>query len=185
MRGVPAEPRWRVGHSRSRPIAPTRTCFSLRRQHPAPRRRASSWSRAWPPASGLSDPGPSRRTSAISGGSSRHVRTCALWLLWVEAYDELDALFATYEDDAAAAFAYTKALAAFRRKGASAEARQLLDEAHEMNPHVVGYLTGRKALPKRLPDYVGFGDESEAIDYASSAAVLWARVPGALAWLEA
>jgi tetratricopeptide (TPR) repeat protein len=109
----------------------------------------------------------------------------AEWLLWLEAYDELDALFTTYEDDDAAALAYTKALAAFRRNGASAEGRQLLDEAREMNPHVIGYLTGRKTLPKRLPDYVGFGDESEAIDYASSAAALWASVPGALAWLEA
>lgn len=108
----------------------------------------------------------------------------AQWLLWLEAYDELDSLSTTYEDDAAAAFAYTKALAAYRRNGASPEARQLLDKAHEINPHVIGYLTGRKALPKRLPDYVGFGDASEAIDYASSAAALWARVPGALAWLD-
>jgi hypothetical protein len=53
-----------------------------------------------------------------------------------------------------------------------------------LNPYVAAYLSGRKRLPKRLPDYVGFGDESEAVDYAAGAATLWAVVPGALAWLE-
>ena len=107
----------------------------------------------------------------------------AEWLLWLESYDELDELFAAYEDDAAAAFTYTKALAAYRREGDVAGARKLLAEAREENPHVAAYLTGRKALPTRLPDYVGFGDENEAIDYAAGAATLWASVPGALAWL--
>ena len=109
----------------------------------------------------------------------------AEWLLWLERYDELDQLFATYEDDAAAAFAYTMALAAYRREGDSARARQLLDEARELNPHVPAYLSGRKRLPRRLPDYVGFGGDSEAVDYAASATALWASVAGALTWLEA
>jgi tetratricopeptide (TPR) repeat protein len=108
----------------------------------------------------------------------------AEWLLWLERYEELDELFAAYEDDAAAAFAFTRALATFRREGDSADARRLLEEAREVNPHVPAYLSGRKKLPKQLPDYVGFGDESEAIDYAYGAAASWAVVPGALAWLE-
>jgi tetratricopeptide (TPR) repeat protein len=108
----------------------------------------------------------------------------AEWLLWLEHDEELDELFAAYEDDAAAAFAYTKALAALRREGESAEARRLLEEARELNPHVPAYLSGRKRLPKRLPDYVGFGDDSEAADYAAGATALWASVPGALTWLD-
>lgn len=47
------------------------------------------------------------------------------------------------------------------------------------------YLSSRKRLPPRLPDYVGFGDASEAVDYAASAKTLWETVPGALAWLDA
>src|SRR6266498_57074 len=109
----------------------------------------------------------------------------AEWLLWLDLYEELDGLFAAYEDDAAAAFVYTKALAAFRRQGESAATRRLLEEARELNPHVPAYLSGRKRLPKRLPDYVGFGDDSEAVDYAAGAAALWASVPDALTWLEA
>jgi tetratricopeptide (TPR) repeat protein len=108
----------------------------------------------------------------------------AEWLLWQEGYDELDELFAAYEDDAAAAFAFTRALATFRREGDSADARRLLKEARKVNPHVPAYLSGHKKLPKRLPDYVGFGDEGEAVDYAYGAAASWAVVPGALAWLE-
>lgn len=106
-------------------------------------------------------------------------------LLWLERFEELDELFAAYEDDDAAAFGYTKALAAFRRQGDSAQARRLLAEARELNPHVPAYLSGRKRLPARLPDYVGFGDASEAVDYAASVKALWASVPGALAWLGA
>jgi tetratricopeptide (TPR) repeat protein len=109
----------------------------------------------------------------------------AEWLLWLERFEELDELFAAYEDDDAAAFGYTKAHAAFRRQGDSAQARRLLAEARELNPHVPAYLSGRKRLPARLPDYVGFGDASEAVDYAASAKALWASVPGARAWLGA
>ena len=108
----------------------------------------------------------------------------AEWLFWLGRDDELDELFAAYEEDAAATFAYTKAMAAFRREGDSAEARRLLEEARELNPHVPAYLSGSKPLPKRLPDYVGFGDDSEAVDYAAGAAALWASVPDALTWLE-
>jgi tetratricopeptide (TPR) repeat protein len=106
------------------------------------------------------------------------------WLLWLERYEELDELFAAYEEDDAAAFAYTKALAAFCRHDDSAQARRMLAEARKQNPHVPAYLSGRKRLPARLPDHVGFGDASEAVDYAANAKALWESVPGALAWLE-
>jgi tetratricopeptide (TPR) repeat protein len=109
----------------------------------------------------------------------------AEYLLTLERYEELDELFTTYEGDAAAAFAYTRALAAFRRQGDTPEARRLLAEAREQNPHVPGYLSGRKQLPAGLPDYVGFGDASEAVDYAAGAKAQWGSVPGALAWLAA
>lgn len=109
----------------------------------------------------------------------------AEYLLALERYDELDELFATYEDDAAAAFAYTKALAAFRRHGDSPRTRELLAEARRLNPHVPAYLAGRRRLPARLPDYVGFGDASEAVDYAADAKEQWETTPGAVAWLAA
>lgn len=107
----------------------------------------------------------------------------AEWLLWLERFDELDVLLSQYEDDCTAAFAYTKALAGYRCEGDSPETRRLLTEARAVNPHVPAYLTGKKRLPRRLPDYVGFGDASEAVDYAAGAAAIWASVPGAVDWL--
>jgi len=112
----------------------------------------------------------------------RHLQ--AEYFLALERYDELDELFATYEDDWAAAFACTKALAAFRRQGDSPQSRALLAQARERNPHVPDYLSGRKRLPARPPDYIGFGD-AKAIEYASDAKSQWKSVPGALAWLTA
>lgn len=109
----------------------------------------------------------------------------AEYLLALERDDELDELFAAYEDDDAAAFVYTKALAAFRRQGDSPESQTLRAEARKLNPHVPAYLSGRKRLPARPPDYVGFGDPSEAVDYAVGAKAQWESVPGALAWLAA
>jgi tetratricopeptide (TPR) repeat protein len=109
----------------------------------------------------------------------------AEYLLALERYDELYELFAAYEDDEAAVFVYTRALAFFRRHGDTPEAKRLLTAAREQNPHVPAYLSGRKQLPARLPDYVGFGDPSEAVDYAVGARAQWEDVPGALAWLAA
>jgi hypothetical protein len=81
-------------------------------------------------------------------------------------------------------FVYTKALAAFAHRGADAHACELLARARELNPHIPAYLTGRKRLPRERPVYTVFGEQSEAIDYASGAGELWAAIPDALAWLE-
>lgn len=82
-------------------------------------------------------------------------------------------------------WAYTRALLAFRRGGDTEEARSRLREAVRTNRHVPAYLLGRKPLPRRLPEYVGFGDENEAVAYVSQNAGVWMRTPGALVWLAA
>jgi hypothetical protein len=48
---------------------------------------------------------------------------------------------------------------------------------------VPAYLLGRKKLPQTLPDYHGFGDDNEAVCYASDGIENWRATPGALAWL--
>ena len=109
----------------------------------------------------------------------------ANWLLALESYDELEELFAAHAGDGhAPGFTYTRALAAFARRGAGAQACALLAEACQRNPHIPAYLTGRKRLPRKRPAYTVFGEESEAIDYTAGAGELWRSVPGALAWLE-
>ena len=51
------------------------------------------------------------------------------------------------------------------------------------NPGRTLALLGKKALPRQLPDRVGFGDEMEAISYAAELGPVWRYTPGALEWL--
>jgi tetratricopeptide (TPR) repeat protein len=94
------------------------------------------------------------------------------------------ALIDQYRDDASAAWAYTSVLLAFRCGGDSEDARLLLAEAKETNPHVPAYLTGTRKKPKHLPDLIGFGDESEAIAFVGDYGSGWSKTAGALAWLR-
>jgi len=106
------------------------------------------------------------------------------YLLELSRDDELASLFARYDDDGSAMWAYAAALLAFRKGGDDEDARDLLVTAQQLNPHVPAYLLGKKKLPRRLPDYIGMGDESEAVVYASSAAGGWKKTTGALDWLR-
>ncbi|MFN8489756.1 MAG: hypothetical protein U0350_19380 [Caldilineaceae bacterium] len=92
-------------------------------------------------------------------------------------------LLAEY-DDGMAEWLYTAALIAFRAQGVGPETDALLREALKMNPHVPAYLTGRKKIPVHLPPYIGFGDENEAVSYATSYLKHWRRTPGAVEWLK-
>lgn len=107
----------------------------------------------------------------------------ATCLLELRRGDDLERLLTQYEDDASALWAYTWALHAFRRNGDGEEARRRLREAIRTNRHVPAYLLGRKPLPRTLPEYVGFGDEDEAVAYASENMRNWRETPGALLWL--
>ena len=97
---------------------------------------------------------------------------------------EAQELLKEYKEDGMAEWLYTRSLLAFRAGGASQAAEGALREALKMNPHVPAYLTGRKRIPGRLPDYVGWGDENEAAAYASSYLSSWRRTPGAVDWLR-
>jgi hypothetical protein len=97
----------------------------------------------------------------------------------------LGKLLDQYKDDVMAEWLYTRALLAFRREGAGKKADAALKKALGQNKFVPAYLLGNKRLPRRLPDYIGFGDENEAVSYAAGAITVWHQTPGALDWLEA
>ncbi len=99
--------------------------------------------------------------------------------------DDADALLKAYEDEGSAIWLYTRALREFMRSGDSAKAVAALKEALNENAHVPSYLTGAKRVPARLPAYIGFGDENEAIAYATDNLNYWRRTPGAVEWLKA
>jgi tetratricopeptide (TPR) repeat protein len=122
----------------------------------------------------------------LNPGDNQGVRyTLANWLLSEGDDQGLDKLLDQYKDDAMASWAYSRALLRFRRKGASVQANAALKKAIQTNRFVPTYLLGRKRIPRHMPDYVGFGDENEAIDYTAGAIESWAKTPGALDWLAA
>lgn len=111
--------------------------------------------------------------------------TLAGFLLFLDRDDDLADLLAQYPDDGLAAWAYTRALLAFRRHGDTADARRLLQEAGKKNRHVPAYLTGREFPPPEGPAPYSPGDESEALNYIGSFLAGWKATPGAVAWVRA
>jgi tetratricopeptide (TPR) repeat protein len=117
-------------------------------------------------------------------GVRYHLAQC---LLLGGKLDELEELLnrSTYHDDFSAEWAFTKALLAYRREGASSPAAQArLDEAQRSNPFVAPLLIGRVDMPPVLPETFQPGDESEAVTCAEAIAPGWHDTPGALEWLD-
>ena len=95
----------------------------------------------------------------------------------------LQELLKAYDEDGSPYWTYTKALRAFRASGATKEADALLAEAVASNEHVPTFLSGEKALPRDMPDYITVGGEDEAAEYARACGPTWKATPGALDWL--
>lgn len=107
------------------------------------------------------------------------------WLVALGRDDDASALMKTYKHDGAGGWAWSTALATFRRRGKCAASAKALVKAIDANRHVADYLLSRKRLPNTLPAYISWGDKDEAVAYAHEAKAIWASIDGALAWLEA
>jgi tetratricopeptide (TPR) repeat protein len=94
-------------------------------------------------------------------------------------------LLQQYNEDGGTTWLYTRTLLAFKAGGDGAEARARLAEALETNAHVPTFITDQKKVPRALPDYVSWGGEDEAAEYARVHAPGWEAVPGAVEWLAA
>ena len=120
----------------------------------------------------------------LNPGDNQGIRyVLAQHLLETGADEDLRELLAQYPDDAAAAWAYTRALWLFRQQGPTPAADAALKDTLETNPFVPAYLLGQKQQPRRLPQMIGMGDESEAIAYSAHGTAAWRNTPGALEWL--
>jgi tetratricopeptide (TPR) repeat protein len=121
----------------------------------------------------------------LNPGDNQGVRYSLLnLLLESERIEDARQLLKKYKSDYSSAWTYTRTLLEFRAGGASAKATKALKAALKQNPFVPAYLTGQKRIPSQLPDYIGLGDENEAVDFASSHLNHWRRVPGAVEWLK-
>ncbi|MEH7108064.1 SEC-C metal-binding domain-containing protein [Bacillus sp. JJ1764] len=79
---------------------------------------------------------------------------------------------------------YDKLLLELLENGFTVKAKSLLKEAKKENQYVIPYLSGKKKLPKQMPDYHGFGDENQAIIYFDSTFHLWQEIEGLQKWLK-
>lgn len=95
---------------------------------------------------------------------------------------EAEKLYKDYEDDISAHWHYSKAYLYFCKRSKQLYADKALKEAMEYNPYVPIYLFGLIEMPKEMPEYIGVGDENEAIAYADDAMELWANNKKALKW---
>ena len=89
-----------------------------------------------------------------------------------------------YAGDISASWLYTWALVTFIDRGDCLEAGRRLKRALKQNPHVVPYLLFERRLPKKLPQYIGIGDEKEAVVYCAEFGSAWYKTKGAIAWLN-
>lgn len=122
----------------------------------------------------------------LNPGDNQGVRYVLAGRLVELGQDEaLARLLQAYDDDATASWAYSRALLAFRREGASARANELLVEARKQNPHVPALLLGRRRMPRTLPEFFRLGEQSEAIAYVAEGRAAWECSAGALDWLAA
>ena len=93
-----------------------------------------------------------------------------------------DRLLAQYDSDYSAIFKWGRVLERYL-SGDCQGASDALAEAREQNRHVEAYLTGRKSLPRRLPEYYSPGDEGEAVHCIASLGEAWSQHFGAVRWL--
>ncbi|MFD1739520.1 SEC-C metal-binding domain-containing protein [Bacillus salitolerans] len=91
-----------------------------------------------------------------------------------EEYDKANQLLQQFGEHSTHS-TYNQLLLELILKGKTKKAEKLLKEAKKANPYVSNYLSGKRKLPKREPDYYSFGDENEAIIYVSGHLHLWNR----------
>jgi tetratricopeptide (TPR) repeat protein len=105
------------------------------------------------------------------------------WLLEVGQMEQVKQLLDQYADDGAASWEYGRALYEYRVNGPYHSARSTLKQARKANRFVPAYLLGQKPMPEQPPEYISFGDESEAIECAYEQRMAWLLTAGALDWL--
>ena len=110
----------------------------------------------------------------------------AAYLAEIGRYDELDDFLnhGEHKDDCVAEWLYTRALLSFVKEGDSERANTDLKKALKSNQYVPEYLTGKKPIPKFLPDRITMHGEDEGFCYASRYLEAWKKVSGAIDWLK-
>ena len=96
---------------------------------------------------------------------------------------DYESFIKTHPDEDCALWHYNNALYHFKKLGKSTKSDKELLKAYKNNPHVVDYMLGLKEIPNEPPQYMGMGDENEAIAYIFDAIHTWGKTDGALVWM--
>jgi tetratricopeptide (TPR) repeat protein len=108
----------------------------------------------------------------------------ATWLLEQGDFEGFEKLYKLFPDEGSASWLYSHALYLFKTQGDTYWSDKALKKALRRNKHVPAFLLGKKALPKVLPDFMGMGDETEAVEYVINNLLLWQKTPMAIVWLK-
>jgi len=84
------------------------------------------------------------------------------------------------EEENCAIWNFNNALYSFKKFGKNTKTDKILLNAHKNNEFVIDYMLGIKELPKVPPQYIGRGDENEAIAYVFDSWKLWKNTKEAL-----
>lgn len=87
------------------------------------------------------------------------------------------------EEEDCAVWNYNNALYHFKKFGRTEKSDKELLKAYQSNKYVIDYILGNKKMPNQLPQFIGIGDENEAISYVNGAWKIWNKTDGALDWL--
>lgn len=87
------------------------------------------------------------------------------------------------EDEDCAVWNYNNALYSFKKIGRTAKTEKILKDAYKSNEFVIDYMLGIKKMPDEQPQYIGRGDENEAISYVNDSWIIWNKTEGAFDWL--
>ncbi|TFE24768.1 SEC-C metal-binding domain-containing protein [Cohnella luojiensis] len=82
-------------------------------------------------------------------------------------------LIKRFDGEGSATFNYSRILVEYGMNGQSSKLATLIKKATAHNPYVPAYLHGKKRLPREMPEFMGYGDDREAIVYAHLNRHLW------------
>ncbi len=80
---------------------------------------------------------------------------------------------------------YNDALYWWMAKGDCPQGRKSRTAGLKANPYVLDYFSGKRRMPKSLPEFYAWGSVEEAVLYAHEARMTWRAKPGAVEWLKA
>jgi tetratricopeptide (TPR) repeat protein len=98
-------------------------------------------------------------------------------------YKKARKLLEAYPEEMAAGL-FNQVLLELLEKGFTSKAAALLKKAKKHNSHAIDYLSGKKKMPRTIPDYYSWGDKNEAVTYADGHLHLWREIPGIQTWLQ-